>query len=115
MPIINKTKDSILAKNFEECRSFWQQTRGMMFRKQVVPLVFAFRKEQAVKLHSWFCPDHMDLVFLNENWEVVELQAEWPPRSNYVPQRSFMFLLELPRGTIWRTNTELGDIVHIAK
>ena len=115
MPIINKTKDSVLADSFEECRTFWQQTKGMMFRSQVVPLVFHFPKEQIVKLHSWFCPDNMDLVFLDENWEVVELQPEWPPRSGYAPQRPFMFLLELPAGSIYRTGTQIGDVVQILK
>lgn len=115
MPIINRTKDVVLAQTFEECRTFWQQTKGMMFRKEVVPLVFVFRKEQIVKLHSWFCPDNIDLVFLDENWEVVELQPEWPPRSSYTPQRPSMFLLELPAGTIWKTGTQLGDIVHLVK
>ena len=115
MPIINKSKDMVLADKFTECSSFWQQTRGMMFRKKVVPLVFAFPKEKIVKLHSWFCPDNLDLVFLNENWEVVELQAELPTRSSYKPQKRFMFLLELPRGTIWKTQTEIGDVVHIVK
>ncbi len=115
MPIINKTKDSVLAESFEECRTFWQQTWGMMFRKQVVPLVFVFQREQLVKLHSWFCPDNMDLVFLDENWEVVELQPEWETRSSYASQRQCLFLLELPRGTIWRTNTQVGDVVQLVK
>ena len=115
MPILNHTKNAVLANSFEECVTFWQQTRGMMFRKKVVPLLFAFPKEQTVKLHSWFCPDHMDLIFLDENWEVVELQPEWPPKKSYQPENKFMFLLELPRGTIWETNTKLGDVIQIIK
>ena len=115
MAIINRTKDSVLADSFEECRTFWEQTKGMMFRKEVVPLVFSFQKEQIVKLHSWFCPDNMDLIFLDEGWEVVEMQPEWDTWSSYVPRKPFMFLLELPRGTIFRTGTQIGDVVHILK
>jgi len=115
MPIVNCTKDTVLAQEFEECRSYWQQTRGMMFRKKVVPLLFVFPKEQITRLHSWFCPDHMDLVFLNENWEVVEVQAEWPTRSSYTPTKPAMFLLELPRKTIWKTQTQVGDVMQIVK
>ncbi len=115
MPIINVTKDSVLAHSFEECKTFWEQTKGMMFRKEVVPLVFIFPKEQIVKLHSWFCPDNIDLVFIDENWEIVELQSEWETWSSYKSQKQFMFLLELPRGTIFRTGTVVGDVVHITK
>jgi uncharacterized membrane protein (UPF0127 family) len=113
MPIINNSKDTVLAESFEECRSPWQQFRGMMFRSKVVPLVFFFSREKIMPLHSWFCPDNMDLVFLDENWEVVELQSEWPPRSKYRPRSPSMFLLELPSGTIWKTGTEIGDVVQI--
>jgi len=115
MPIINKTKDTVLAESFEECKTFWQQTRGMMFRKEVVPLVFTFPKEKITRLHSHFCPGSMDLIFLNENWEVVELHSEWPTKSSYTAQTPFMFLLELPPGSIAHTNTDVGDIVHIIK
>ena len=115
MPIINATKDSVLAHSFEECKTFWQQTKGMMFRKEVVPLVFFFPKETSLKLHSWFCPDNIDLVFLDENWEVVELYSEWDTWSSYSPQKKFMFLLELPRGTIFKTGTQIWDTVHIKK
>jgi uncharacterized membrane protein (UPF0127 family) len=115
MPIVNRTKDVVLAHSFEECKSWWEQTRGLMFRKEVVPLVFVFSKEQTLKLHSWFCPDNIDLVFLDENWEVVELQQEWEPWSSYSSQKPSMFLLELPRGTIWKTGTQLGDVVNILK
>ena len=115
MQIINKSKDSLLAGSFEECRTWWEQTKGMMFRKQVVPLLFAFPREQVVHLHSWFCPDNMDLVFLDENWEVVELQPEWDTYSSYSSSKKFMFLLELPRGTIYKTGTQVGDVVHILR
>ena len=115
MPIINVTKNCVIAENFEECRTFWQQTRGMMFRKAVVPLVFIFHKEHTVKLHSWFCPGAMDLVFLDGSWEVVEMWSEWEKRSSYHSKHRAMFLLELPVGSIAQSKIELGDVVHIVR
>lgn len=115
MPVVNFTKKTVIAEEIEECISAWQQTRGMMFRKTVVPLLFKFKSNQRVSLHSWFCPEKMDLVFLDETWEVVELCSEWERRSSYRNSQPAMFLLELPVGTIARTNTEVGDVVHITK
>ncbi len=112
MQIKNITKETVLAESFEECRTWWSQTRGMMFRKKVVPLVFVFPKEQIIRLHSWFCPGVMDLVFLDENWEVVEIVSEWRPRSSYSSKKA-MFLLELPVGTIAHSRTDVGDVVQI--
>ena len=115
MRIVNVTKKNELADSFIECVSFFEQLRGMMFRKNIVPLVFRFSEMQNISLHSWFCPGVMDLVFLDDCWEVVELKSEWGRWSNYHPAHKFMFLLELPVGSIARSNTEIGDVVHIVK
>jgi len=115
MPIVNFTKKMLIAQTFEECRSFWEQVKGMMFRERVVPLLFRFPNEQHISLHSWFCPDAMDLVFLDESWSVVEVFSEWEKGSSYKNSQPAMFLLELPVGTVARTNTEVGDVVHITK
>lgn len=113
MRIVNHSQDSVLADSFEECVTWWEQTKGMMFRREVVPLVFRFPKEQVLKLHSWFCRDSIDLVFLDENWEVVELQSEWENWSSYKSQKQAMFLLELPKGAIFRSGTRVGDVIHL--
>jgi len=115
MPIINRTKDAKLADSFEELVTAWQHMRGMMFRKEVVPLVFRFAKLQTLNLHSFFCPGPMDLILLDDGWEVVEMHSVWEPKSTYQSRKEAMFLLELPAETIWRTNTEVGDVVHILK
>jgi uncharacterized membrane protein (UPF0127 family) len=115
MPIVNFTKKMLITHTFEECSTFWEQMKGMMFRDRVVPLLFRFPKAQELSLHSWFCPDAMDLVFLDESWTVVEVFSEWETRSSYKNSQPAMFLLELPVGTIARTNTEVGDVVHITK
>ena len=115
MFIKNSTKETLLAESFEECKTWWEQTKGMMFRKRVVPLVFYFGREKTIRLHSWFCPGEMDLVFLDENWEVVELHSDWPQRRSYVSEQKAMFLLELPAGTIANSKTEVGDVVQIVK
>lgn len=115
MPITNITKKTNIANSFEECTSWWEQTKGMMFRKKVVPLLFIFPKEQTIKLHSWFCPGAMDLILLDENWEVVEIFSEWHKRSSYSSTKKAMFLLELPASTIAESRTDIGDIVQIVR
>ncbi len=115
MPIVNKTKDSVLSESFEECHTVFHQTLGMMFRKEVVPLVFYFNNEQIVRLHSWFCPAPMDLVLLDENWVVVEMLSEWLPKSTFTSSKQAMFLLELPVGSIAHSGTDVGDVVNILK
>ena len=115
MPIRNSTRGTVLAESFEECRTWWEQTKGMMFRSAIVPLIFYFRQEKTIRLHSWFCPGEMDLVFLDENWEVVEVHWKWEKRSTYTSRNNAMFLFELPAGTIAESKSEVSDIVQIIK
>jgi len=115
MPIINATKKTTLAATFEECTTYWQQTKGMMFRKRTEALLFPFPKEQTIRLHSYFCPDAIDLIFLDSSWEVVEIKSEWEKRSTYANTRPAQFLLEMPPGTIAQSRTDVGDVVHILK
>ena|SRR3989344_8293810 len=115
MRIVNASRNTIIASSCEECKTFWEQTRGMMFRKEVVPLIFSFPKPQHVHLHSWFCPGAMDLVLLNDSWEVVEINSEWEKRGSYASRQECVILLELPVGTIAQTRTEVGDVVHLLR
>lgn len=113
--IKNITKDKIIASSFEDCRTWWQQTRGLMFRKEIIPLVFTFGKPKRIALHSYFVKEPIDLVFLNDAWEVVELVSEWTPRNTFKSEREAMFLMELPMGTIEKSETEVGDVVHLMR
>lgn len=115
MRVVNATKNSTVAGSLLQCRTFWEQTRGMMFRDEVVPLLFVFPKPQRVHLHSWFCPSAMDLILLNDAWEVVELKSEWEKRSSFSSSEDCSFLLELPVGTIAQTRTQVGDVLHFLK
>jgi len=112
MPIVNVTKDTVIAHEYGEARSSWEQFRGLMFRR-VSPLVFFFDAPQKLELHSFFCRGDMDLVLLNDEWEVVELHREWNPWRIFRSRMKVSFLLELPSGSIFSSRTELGDIVHI--
>ena len=64
--VVNITKNSIVCLEYESCDTLFSQLKGMMFRKDVVPLIFNFGHEQHIRLHSWFCPDSMDLILLDE-------------------------------------------------
>ncbi|RMD57837.1 DUF192 domain-containing protein [Candidatus Woesearchaeota archaeon] len=113
--IRNVTRNTIVARSFVTCSTFWEQTRGLMFRKKVIPLLFVFPKEQRFRLHSWFCPGPIDLIFLDASWEVVELKSEWKRYGSYSSLRDAMFLLELPAGSIAQSRTEVGDILNIKR
>ena len=37
------------------CKTIWSKFSGLMFRKNSPPLLFVFKKEQTLSIHSFFC------------------------------------------------------------
>ena len=113
--IYNYTKGIKLAEKYKICRSFFSKLRGQMFRKKIEPMVFEFDKELKIDLHSWFVKEPLDLIFVNSEWEVVEMVHEFMPKKYYKPKEKAMYVLEMPAGTIARCDVEVGDVIHIKR
>jgi len=109
--IKNQTKGRIVAKDYVKCHDFISQAFGLMFRKEITPLVFVFKHPKSCCLHSFFVKFPIDLVFLNDCFEVVELKRNLLPFHMYRPENPASFVLELPEHTIINSNIEVNDIV----
>lgn len=111
----NKERLTLVASQCQVFNKFGQRFRGLMATKTIVPTLFVMRKAGAVKLHSWFCADSMDVVVLDEQQEVVSLLANWKPFTKFayadIKQKA-KFVLELPKGTIAGSGTKLGDTIQ---
>ena len=112
--IYNKSKKTILAKQFGMCKTLWSKARGLMFSK-IKPLVFLFPNERIIRLHSFFVFAPIDLVFLNKKGFVVDLKRGWKPFSFYCSKRKAAILLELPAGAINKTKTKICDKIITKK
>jgi len=109
--IKNISKNKIVVKDYVKCHDFISKFFGLMFRKNITPLVFIFNKEKIVSLHSFFVKFPIDIVFLNELFEVVELKKNMMPYQFYTPKNKALFVLELPEHSIVNSSIELNDIV----
>ncbi len=110
--IRNATKNTILAK---ECRirdNFFSRAVGLMFAKKLTPTVLAFRRESTADIHTFFVRHYLDVLFLNDQWEVIELVQGLAPKKFYSPKSKAMFVVELPEGAIAKSKTELKDIIN---
>ena len=109
--IQNKGNNEILAKEHKLCNNLFSQAKGLMFSKQK-SLVFEFANERIVSLHMWFVFFPIDVVFLDENLEVVEIKENFKPFSFYIPKNKAKYVLELGLGVVADTGTKVGDVIH---
>lgn len=114
----NKDRLTLVASQCRVFSTLEERFKGVMFDRTIVPTLFVMKKRGAVKLHSWFCCDGIDVVVLNENKQVVFQKPNWKPwgRLSYKPlldpKLMAKFVLELPKGTIAGSGTRIGDEVQ---
>ncbi len=112
--IKNITKKYVLAKECNTCSNFFTIALGLMFKKKMIPTVLKLNKEQKANIHTFFVKHYLDVIFLNEQCEVVDIVECLQPKSFYTPKQKAMFVVELPEGTIAKSKTEVGDFINIS-
>ncbi len=110
--IKNITKDTVLANNCSICTNFLSRGMGLMFKKKMIPTILAFKKESSAAIHTYFVRHYLDVLFLNDQWEVIDLVEGLQPKNFYTPKHKAMFILELPEGSITKSRTSLGDVIN---
>ncbi len=109
----NTTRKTILAKDFRICRSPWSKAIGLMFSKEKKvkekSLIFEFSNEGKRALHMWFVPYSIDVLFLDEKKQVVEMKERFKPWHYYSPKNKSKYVIELPAGTVKKCKTRIGD------
>ncbi|MDP7323060.1 MAG: DUF192 domain-containing protein [Candidatus Woesearchaeota archaeon] len=111
MYLKNTTKKTLIAKNAKVCKSIFSKTFGLMFSKKK-SLIFIFNKEKIIPLHMFFVFYPIEVSFLNKNKIVVEIKENFMPFSCYSPKNKAQYIIELPKGTIKKSKTAIGDNIE---
>jgi len=86
--------------NADVAKTNFQKIRGHMFRLKITPLFFEFNRESKFDsaVHMFFVFKPLDLVYINSEWDVVDIQQALPFFPYYSPSKPAKYLLELPYG-----------------
>ena len=112
MRVKNTTKKALLAENAKICASIFSKALGLMFSKKITPLIFIFKKEKIIPLHMFFVFYPIDVLFLDKNKIVAEVKESFKPFSFYTPNRRAMYVIELQKGIVKKTKTQVGDKIQ---
>lgn len=116
MQLINENTEKILAEKVELADSFWSRLRGLMFRRKFEAgeaLLFRFPEPRKFSIHTFFVFFPIDLIYLSDNFRVLETVKELPPWRTHSPKEASSFLVELPAGRIVGSETKVGDALEI--
>jgi uncharacterized membrane protein (UPF0127 family) len=119
--IINKTKNTILAKEIEIADNSGKRARGLMFRDSLPEnqaLLMVFPKDSNHKIWMFGMKFPLDLVFLDSGKRVIEIHKNIKPMNlnprtwkTYCSGKHAKYVLELYPGTVKKTRTEPGDLI----
>ncbi|MBI5397918.1 DUF192 domain-containing protein [Candidatus Woesearchaeota archaeon] len=113
--IINTTRKITLCKRFRTCSGILSKSLGLMFTTpahiQKHALVFVSKKPHIQGFHMFFVFYPIDIIFLDSTRRVVDIKENFRPFHLYNSRYLSQYVIELPSGTIARTNTRHGDSI----
>ena len=106
------TRKSIAYKPFYAI-STWHRIRGMIGRDFTASDFDAMVFENCNMIHSCFMSIALDVIFVSRDNIVCGLKENLSPWHPFIRCGNAYFTLELPSGTISRTQTALGNILDL--
>lgn len=112
MKVVNLTSNEVLADQAQFAKTFLTRLKGLMFRKEIEPgecLIL----HPCNSIHTFFMRFPIDVLFVSKENKVVHAIENISPNAVSPIVRSAARVVELPVGTIWKTNTKVGDRLSI--
>ncbi len=82
--------------NVTQCKNLFQQITGLMFRfPKNDGLIFIFKKEKYVSLHTLFVFYPIDIIYLDKNKKIIKLLKKVKPFTLLIPYTKCRYILEL--------------------
>lgn len=111
--VSNETRGTVLAEHSGRVRNPVSRGLGLM-GKRGLPADGGLIIQPCSGVVSFFMRFPIDVVFLDSDGRVVHLVEDLRPWKASKIVRASKMVVELPAGTIARTQTQMGDTVTIA-
>ncbi len=108
----NVTRDRTLIEQGEVADTVWTRLKGLIGHRPLEAGEGLMIKPCS-SVHMFFMRFPIDVVYVSEAGEVVELAPNLQPWRIGPIVRKAKFVLELPAGTIAETGTQVGDVVAV--
>jgi uncharacterized membrane protein (UPF0127 family) len=100
----------VLAERVERATRVWERMRGLLGRREL-PQGDALAIEPCTSIHTFFMGFSIDAAFLDRNGKVIRALSDLRPFRATRIYPSAAQVVELPAGTLARTDTRAGDQV----
>nr|WP_209583442.1 DUF192 domain-containing protein [Methanobacterium aggregans] len=109
--IVNKSRGTRVGYA-DVAASFMSRFMGLMFRKELqrglILKLPKTRSRRGAAIHMFFMRMPLDIVFADSNMKVVDTVSIGPWKT-YTPKSAAQYVIELEKGTIDASKTQIGD------
>ncbi len=113
--LVNKSKNNNLGI-VEFADSFFSRFRGLMLKKDLktglILKIPSGRGKRGSAIHMFFMRISLDVIFADEDLKVVDV-VSLDPWTTYTPKSAARFVIELKKGLIKDSETEIGDYLSL--
>jgi uncharacterized membrane protein (UPF0127 family) len=106
--LVNERNGSVLADRVERATGVWKRMRGLLGRREL-PQGDALAIEPCTSIHTFFMRFAIDAVFLGRDGNVIRALSNLRPFRATRIYPSAAQVVELPAGTLVRTDTRVLD------
>ncbi|MCL6570428.1 MAG: DUF192 domain-containing protein [Bacillus sp. (in: Bacteria)] len=112
MKVVNLTNGAELANHLAIADTFFKRLKGLMFSKSL-PAGHGLLIRPCQAIHTFFMKYSIDVLYLSKDFEIVGLDETLKPAKVGKYQKRATSVLELPSGTIQKTETKIGNYLTI--
>ncbi len=109
--VLNVTKGTQVGES-DIVDTFFSRLRGTMFKNKLERgLILKLpntRSRSGSAIHMFFVRFPLDIIFADSNKKVVDI-VSIDPWKTYTPKKPAMYVIEMEKGTIKSSKTEIGD------
>ncbi|MFA5092486.1 MAG: DUF192 domain-containing protein [Candidatus Omnitrophota bacterium] len=112
MPLINFTKNIVLAQDVFIAKTILARARGLLGRKIFSPQQ-ALILDSCNSVHTFFMHFPIDIIFVDKNYKVIKLISNFKPNRISKICWHASKVIELPSGVLNATKTQLHDQLQV--
>ena len=110
MEILNKSKNTALSIDAKLAKGFFDRVFGLLNKNNPRSMIF----NTHFGIHTFGLPEPIDVLILDSSSRVVKLGKEIRPNNMFLYNPIHSVVIELPAGTIEKSNTRLNDKINLA-
>ncbi|OZM58135.1 hypothetical protein CIB95_00720 [Lottiidibacillus patelloidae] len=112
MMLVNLSNGTILANKLKTAYRFFQRLKGLMFTSEL-PLGEALHLQPCQSVHTFFMKYDIDVIYLDKDMKIVKITHMMKPSKVGSIVKNANSVIELPAGSISKTDTKVGHVLQI--